>query len=437
MTVSTKATAAKASIHRHLRAGVAVVFILVGGLGTWAATTDISGAVIASGNVVVDSNVKKVQHPTGGIVTELRVRDGDRVKEGDVLVRLDDTLTRTNLAIVSKGLDELFARKARLEAERDGSGGVAVPKELLERADDPEVARVIEGERRLFEMRREARIGQKAQLGRRIEQLNNEAAGYEAQERAKVQEIALIERQLVGARELWQKQLMPVTTYTALEREGARLQGERGLLIATQSQVKGKIAETELQIIQVDRDLSSEVGKELREVDAKVGELIERKVAAEDQLKRVEIRAPQNGTIHQSTVHTVGGVISAGDPIMLIVPDADFLTVEAKIAPQDIEQLAVGQTVALRFSAFNQRTTPEINGRLSVISPDTVTEARTGQSFYTARIAVAAQEIARLGAVKLIPGMPVEVFAQTDERKVLSYLVKPLRDQIARAFREK
>jgi HlyD family secretion protein len=432
-----KTTTPATSIHGHLRAGAIVVLILVGGLGAWAATTDISGAVIAAGNLVVDSNVKKVQHPTGGIVSELRVRDGDRVKAGDLLVRLDETVTRANSAIVSKGLDELLARKARLETERDSSDGVLVPDELRRRADDAGVAHIIQGERKLFEIRRDARIGQKDQLRQRIRQLNEEAAGDDAQQRAKSQEIVLVKRELAGAHELWEKKLMPITKLTQLEREATRLEGERGQLTATAAQVKGKISETELQIIQIDRDLGSEVGKELRETEGKIDELVERKIAAEDQLKRVEIRAPQDGMVHQSAVHTVGGVIAAGDPIMLIVPDADLLMVEAKVAPQDIDQLWIGQGAVLRFSAFNVRTTPEINGTLSRISGDTITDQRTGTSYYTARISVSPEEIARLGSVKLVPGMPVEVFVQTGERKVLSYLVKPLRDQVARAFREK
>jgi HlyD family secretion protein len=414
-----------------------VALFLLGGIGTWASTTDISGAVIGAGSVVVDSSVKKLQHPTGGIVSEVRVRDGDRVREGDLLVRLDETLTRANLAIVSKGLDELMARKARLEAERDSADTVTFPDALVTRQKEPEVRKIVEGERRLYEIRRIARNGQKLQLGQRIQQLSEESVGYAAQERAKLREITLIERELVGARELWSKNLMPVTKFTSLEREAARLEGERGVLVATKSQTKGKISEIELQILQLDHDLSSEVARELREVDAKIGELVERKVAAEDQLKRTELRAPQDGTVHQTTVHTVGGVIAPGEQVMLIVPDTDTLKIEAKIAPQDVDQLRVGQTAVLRFSAFSQRTTPEINGTLSRVSPDTVTDQRTGQTYYTARVAVEANETSRLGAVKLVPGMPVEVFIKTGERKVLSYLVKPLSDQFARAFRER
>jgi membrane fusion protein, type I secretion system len=260
--------------------------------------------------------------------------------------------------------------------------------------------------------------------------------GYQAQVRAKSQEITLIARELDGAKKLWDKNLMPLTKYTSLQREAARLEGEHGVLIATESQIKGKIAEIELQIIQIDRDMTSEVGRELRDVEAKIGELVERKVAAEDQLKRVEIRAPQDGTVYQLGVHSADEVITPGDTIMLIVPEKDELKVEAKVAPQDIDQIAIGETAALRFSAFDQRTTPEINGTVARLSPDTTTDPRTGQSFYTVRIDVKPSEIARLGAVKLVPGMPAEVFIKTGDRNALSYLLKPLDDQIARAFKE-
>jgi len=208
-------------------------------------------------------------------------------------------------------------------------------------------------------------------------------------------------------------------------------------LLASVAQAKGKTSETELQIIQIDQDLSSEVAKDMREVDAKFGEFVERKVAAEDQLKRIDLRAPQDGTVLESKVHTVGGVVPAGDTIMLIVPDTDNLLVEAKVSPHDIDQIQIGQSAVLRFSAFNLRTTPEINGTITRVSADTTTDQRTGQSYYTTRIAMTKGEIARLGDVKLIPGMPVEAFVQTGERSVMSYLTKPLQDQFMRAFREK
>jgi HlyD family secretion protein len=224
---------------------------------------------------------------------------------------------------------------------------------------------------------------------------------------------------------------------TTLQRDAARLAGERAQFISSRAQAKGKITETELQIIQVDKDLVSDVSKDLRETNDKIGEFVERKVTAEDQLRRVDIRAPQDGMVLQSTVHTVGGVISAGDAIMMIVPQGDNLSVEAKVNPQDIDQVQIGQRTLLRLSAFNQRTTPELNGVISRVSPDTTTDQRTGQSYYTIRVSMPPEEIARLGDVKLIPGMPVEAFVQTGERTMLTYLVKPLHDQLMRAFREK
>jgi HlyD family secretion protein len=425
------------SIYRHLLAGALVVLLLAGGVGGWASTTQIAGALIAQGSIVVDSNVKKVQHPTGGVVGKLNVQDGDRVKAGDILVQLDDTITRANLAIVTKGLDELAARKSRLEAERDGLESVTFPAELLARAKEASVAVASANERKLFELRRSARLGQKAQLKQRITQLQDEVNGLTAQQDAKAREIALIGKELEGVRELWKNNLVQITRLTALERDGARLEGERGQLTASVAQTKGKITETELQIIQIDQDLSSEVAKDMREVDAKFGEFVERKVAAEDQLKRIDLRAPQDGIVLESKVHTVGGVIPAGDAIMLIVPESDNLLVEAKVNPHDIDQVQIGQSAVLRFSAFNLRTTPEINGKVTRVSPDTTTDQRTGQTYYTTRIAMTKSEIAKLGDVKLIPGMPVEAFVQTGERTVLSYLIKPLQDQFMRAFREK
>jgi HlyD family secretion protein len=425
------------SIHRHVLAGLIIVLVLAGGVGGWAGTMTLSGALIAQGQVVVDSNVKKVQHPTGGIVGELRVRDGDRVKQGDVVVRLDETVTRANLAIVNKGLDELYARRARLEGERDGLSEIKFPPDLLARANEPDVAAILQGERRLFELRSSARNGQKAQLKQRVEQLGEEIRGLKAQRESKEKEIKLIIREKEGVHDLWKQKLVPLTKLTQIERDETRLEGEAGQLIAQTAQVGGKISETELQIIQIDRDLSSEVAKETREIDGKIGEFVERKVTAEDQLKRIEIRAPQDGTVFQSNVHTVGGVITAGDAMMLVVPDADSLTVEAKVNPQDIDQVREGLPALLRFSAFNQRTTPEIYGKVSRISADASTDQRTGQTYYTVRIALPADEVAKLGEVRIVPGMPVETFIQTGDRTMISYLTKPLHDNLMRMFREK
>jgi HlyD family secretion protein len=428
---------ARRSIRLHLIVGLAVVAVLAGGLGGWASTQEISGALIAPGQIVVETNVKKVQHPTGGVVGELLAHDGTVVKAGDVVVRLDDTVTKANLAIVTKNLDAAMARAARLEAEQRGLDKLKFPPQLMDRAGDPDVANVMASEAKLFDVRVNGRAGQKAQLHERISQLKEEIDGLTAQETAKDQEIALVQKELTGVRQLYDQHLVQISRLTTLERDSARLNGERAQYIASRAQAKGKITETELQIIQVDKDMVSEVSKDLRETNDKIGELIERKVTAEDQLRRVDIRAPQNGVVEQSTVHTVGGVINAGDAIMLIVPQTDDLQVEAKVNPQDIDKLQVGQKTLLRLSAFNQRTTPELNGVVSRVSPDVTTDQRTGQSYYTIRVSMPPEEIARLGDAKLIPGMPAEAFVQTGDRTMLSYLMKPLNDQLMRAFREK
>jgi membrane fusion protein, type I secretion system len=433
----TRPSSTRRSIRRNILAGMLVFAVLVGAVGGWAGTAKLAGALIASGTIVVDSNVKKVQHPTGGVVGELRVREGDRVKGGDIVARLDQTITRANLAIVTKGLDELSARKARLASERDGSEVLVFPDHLQSRAREQEAAYIIEGERKLFELRRTARAGQKAQLRQQFAQLLEEIVGLTAQQRAKVREIAFINRELEGVRDLFIKTLVPISRLTQLEREATRLDGEEAQLVAAVAQAKGKMAEIELKIIQIDQDLSSEVAKEMREIDAKIGEFEERKIAAEDQLRRVDIRSPQDGTVFQLTVHTVGGVIAPGEPIMLIVPDADSLSVEAKVNPQDIEQVQPNQKTVLRFSAFNLATTPEIDGQVSRISADISSDQRTGQSFYTVRISIRPDELSRLGNSKLVPGMPVECFIQTGDRTMVSYLLKPLRDQLMRTFREK
>jgi HlyD family secretion protein len=369
------------------------------------------------GVVVADSNVKKVQHPTGGIVGELNVKNGYLVNAGDILIRLNETQTRANLAVITKSLDELYARRARLEAEKDGADSITFPDELLSREKtDPVVAHLVEGERKLFALRLGARVGQKKQLGERISQLREEVGGLVEQVEAKGREIAFIQEELKGVMELWEKNLIPITRLTALKRDAARLEGERGQLVAYKASTAGKIAETELQIIQVDEDARSKVAEELSDVRAKISELSEREISAEYELDHIDIRAPQTGRVHQLEVHTVGGVIKPGETIMLIVPENDALSVEAKVSPADIDQISIGQAAAVRFSAFNQRTTPEVVGTVKLISADLTEDQRSGAVYYLVRVIVPPEEIARLKGLKLLPGMPAEVFIQTGSR---------------------
>ncbi|MGA7426264.1 MAG: HlyD family type I secretion periplasmic adaptor subunit [Rhodoplanes sp.] len=425
------------NLRRHIWIIAVAAIILVIGLGGWAATTEFAGAVIAPGQVVVNSNHKKVQHPTGGVIGELLVREGDQVNAGDILVRLDDTQTRTNLAIVTKALDEMAARQAREEAERDGADKIDFSADLLARMDNPDVAKAVNGERRQFDVRSAAREGQRSQLKERIVQLNEEISGNEAQIASKANQIEWITKELASVNQLWAKKLVPYNRVTALEREKERLEGERGQLLAAIAQAKGKITEINLQILQIDQEMRSEVGRDLAEIRAKTAELVEKKVAAEDLLRRVDIRAPIDGTVFQLSVHTVGGVIMAGEVIMLVVPATDSLEVETKVQPQDIDQIRIGQPAALRFTAFNMRTTPELNGQVSRVSADVSEDQKTGVRYFTVRIAVPPEELAKLGNFKIISGMPVEAFIHTTSRTVISYLVRPLTDQLQRAFREK
>lgn len=432
-------TSALHSIRRYMLVGLAMFAAVTFGIGGWAATTQLAGAIIGQGVVVVDSSVKKVQHATGGIVGELRVRDGDRVNAGDILIRLDETQTLANATIVTKGMDELLARQARLETERDSVDEIVFPKALLDRVQVPgsEAGRAITAERTLFDLRSRARSGLKAQLKERSAQFQDETKGYTGQVEAKQKEVDLIQKELSGVRALWQKNLIPVTRLNALEREVARLEGERSQLTGLIAQTRGKVAEIALQIIQIDQDLRSEVGKDLIETRSKLSELAERKTAAVDQLNRIDIRAPQSGRVHQLSVHTVGGVIAPGEQIMTIVPDSDALVVEVKVAPRDIDHVHIGQAATMRFAAFNQKSTPEIDGEISMVSADLTQDQRSGTSYYTARVALKLEEVARLGQAKLVPGMPVDVFIKTPGRTALSYLTKPLWDQAERAMKER
>ncbi|KQO61585.1 hemolysin secretion protein D [Methylobacterium sp. Leaf87] len=428
----------QASIRRHLALGFVLGVALVAGVGGWATVTQISGAVIAPGQLVVESDVKKVQHPTGGVVGELRVREGARVKAGDVLIRLDATQTRANLDIVLKALDELSARRARDEAERDGAVEIRFPVDLLARREtDLSVAHLIDGETHLFTARVAGRAGQKAQLRERVLQLREEIGGLTEQVAAKAREVGFITGELTGVRALYGKNLVSLARVNALERDAARLDGERGQLVAATASARGKIAETELQILQIDGDMRSEVGRDLAEIRGRWSEYREKRVAAEDQLRRIELRAPQDGTVHQMSVHTVGGLVTPSEAAMLIVPEADQLMVEVKIQPQDIDNVRLDQPAILRFAAFNQRTTPEIDGVVARVSADVTLDARSGISYYIARIRLPPDQAARLGSLRLVPGMPVEAFMQLGDRSVLSYLIKPLSDQIAKAWRER
>ena len=431
-------TATKRRLEPHLRRrialGLGLTSLLVGGLFGWGAMASISSAVIAPGLLVVDGSGKKVQHPTGGVIGAIFVKNGDRVDAGEVVVRLDATQARAALGVVSSQQTQLQARKARLEAERDQAVAVKFERGFIE--DSPEAAQIAESERRLYQARQAAKAGQKTQLNERIGQLGKEIEGLQAQLSAKESEVSLMKEEFARVDEMYKKSLVPVTRVLTSERDLTRLQGERGQLVSSIARAQGQISEIQVQIISLDQNMQSESMKELRDVEARLSELAERRNAAKDQLDRIDIRAPRAGLVHELQVHTVGGVIQPAETLMTIIPSDEKLAVEVRIAPTDIDQVVVGQKAVVRFSAFNQRTTPEFFGEISTIAADLTKEPQTGVAYYVARIAISDEHQGEFRKLKLIPGMPVETFVETGSRTAISYLLKPFNDQIKRAFRE-
>ncbi|MET1415729.1 HlyD family type I secretion periplasmic adaptor subunit [Roseibium sp. HPY-6] len=420
------------TVRSHLYFSLLVTIFVVFGIGGWATFMEISGAVVSSGTVVVESNIKQVQHREGGIVKEIKVKDGDMVEAGDLLLSLDDTVTRANLSVVTKQLRELTAQELRLEAERDELAAISWPGERIESLGDIE-----RGQQLLLEARQNSKEGRKQQLEEQIRQFNKQTEGLEAQVVAKESEIELIKEELEDLGGLLNKQLVSKSRVSALRREQARLSGEYGDLIAQIARTNEAISERQIQILQIEESYRAEVLEQLQEARSRIAQLEEQKIAAEDELTRVDILAPRNGFVHQLSVHTIGGVIAPGETVMQIVPREDQLIIEAQVQPVDIDQLAPGQEARIRFPSFDQRTTPELNAKLLTVSADLSEDERTGLSYYTAKLIIDDAELKKLGSQTLVPGMPVETFLQTGERTVLSYLVKPVTDQIAHAMRER
>lgn len=427
---------ATSTLRRHIYWGGGIVVLLFAGVVLWLVLAQLSGAVVATGKLVVESNVKDVQHSEGGIVGQIHVRNGDRVAAGDLLIRLDDTMARASLGIVETQLSAMIARRMRLTGERDGLNALKVPKPFADRVSEPKISELIAAEVSLFTARKSSLEGEKEQLRQKLSQLSETVVGLTAQKNANEEERRHIVDELTGLESLFAKQLVPITRVAALRRERASLDGTHGELMAQIASTRMQISETEMQILQLDRDRQTEVLGELTDIDQQIAQLMQQEIALRDQLRRIDIRAPYDGTVYQLAVHTVGGVIGPGDRIMGIVPDQDELVIEAKVNPRDIEQVNVGQNALLRFTAFNQRTTPELTGQVSFVSADLDRDELTGETYYNVRVRIEAGEVAKLDGRELMPGMPVETFLATGERSALSYLLKPLSDQFARAFRE-
>ena len=418
--------------------GIGVILVIFGGLGGWAATATIDSAVIADGTVTVDSYRQNVQHLEGGIVERIHVRDGDVVERGDVLITLDDTHARAEYLMGwSRYLSEL-ARQARLRAEMEGAESIDFPEEVRESAEDSErTEQVVATQRREFEARREALDGEIELLEQRTEQLRERVAGMEAQREATLETIGSLEDELESKRRLVEQEAMPEAELRPVERELADARGEAGELRAEIAATRVEIGETQQQILQRQREFQSEVASELRETNDRVDELEEELRSLEDTLARKQIRAPASGEVVDLDVHTERAVIQGGEPILGIVPEDEPLVVEARVRPQDIDNVYVGLDSTVRFTAFSRRRTPVIEGQVTFVSADRLEDEQDGEPYYLARVVVGQEELAKLGeGVELKAGMPADVMIQTGEMTPAQYIIKPLTDAIARSFRE-
>lgn len=425
------------AIYWNIFFALLVIFSLGGLVVAWSTYVPIRGAVIASGFVVVETGVKAVQHPVGGIVGEIRVKEGQKVFADDVVVRLDDTATRASLDIILNELVALRARRLRLIAEQTGANSIASPEELVTRSQtDLDVADSLKSEEKLFQSRRKSNDGQKSQLRERIKQLQSEILGLQKQGAALREHLSIVERELADLSGLDEKGLVQRPRLMAAKKDLTRTKGFIGENEAKIAQAHGRIAETELKLLQIDQEFSTEAARQRRDVETRIGELRARQTAAEDVLRRIEIRAPISGVIHQLSVHTLGGVIPPTQPIMMIVPTSDRLTVDARVAVTDIDQIELNQQSRVRFTAFDFNTTPVLNGVVYRVAADLTVDPGTDAPYYSVGIEVSDKELKRLRTLRVVPGMPVEAHITTRERTVASYLLKPVLDQMQRAMRE-
>jgi HlyD family secretion protein len=410
---------------------------LVGGFGTWGVTATLSGAVIASGQVEVDQNRQTVQHLDGGTVAEVLVREGDRVDRNAPLVRLDATLLTSELAIVEGQLFELIARRGRLEAERDGLAEVAFDSELAAAAATrPEVAAQMEGQRRLHATRRDALAQETDQLGKRRGQIETQIEGIRAQRAALDEQLRLIGLELADQQSLLDRGLAQAPRVLALQREAARLEGLRGELIAAEGEAEGRITEIGIEILRLDTRLREEAQTALRDIEAREIELAERRRSLRDRIARLDVRAPVAGTVYGLQVFGPGAVLRPADPLLSIVPDGRPLIVTARVPVVAIDEVTPGQVTTVKFPAFDQRTSPDIMGTVTRLSADAFVDQTTQQAFYRAEITLSQEELAKLGQVTLVPGMPVEAYIRTRDRSPFAYLARPLMVYFDRAFRE-
>ncbi len=432
------ASASMWSVRRPLIIGLLGLALLVGGFGSWSFVTQISGAIIASGRIEVDQNRQVVQHPDGGVVAAIEVGEGDRVEAGQVLLRLDATTLRSELAITENQLYELIARRGRLEAERDGRDGIDFDALLLAAATEgSDAEELMLGQMRLMDARATSDANETAQLRKRASQIGNQIDGLDAQAVALETQLELISRELADQQQLLEKGLAQASRVLSLQREEARLSGTMGDLVAQKAQAQGRITEIEIEILNLESQRREEAITTLRDLLYRELELRESRRALIEQLSRLDIKSPVSGIVYGMQVFALRSVIRPADPVLYIVPQDRPLVINAQVEPIHIDKVFVGQAVTLRFSALDQRSTPELMGTVQTVSADAFQDEGTQLSYYRAEIVLSEGEQARLPEnVVLIPGMPVEAFIRTDDRTPIAYLTKPLMDYFTKAFRE-
>ncbi|MFK5997752.1 MAG: HlyD family type I secretion periplasmic adaptor subunit [Rhodobacterales bacterium] len=434
----TKTTSNEWSAKGPLLIGFASLAFLVIGIGLWSATTKIAGAVIASGIVRVEANRQVIQHPNGGVVGKINVKNGDIVKAGDVLLRFDDSQLKSKLAIIEGQYFELLARKALFKAERDGRDSLSYAPELIARAKTDEMIRdLMHGQKTLFDARRKSLENQQQQLHEQTVQMGRQIDGVNAQIAASKTQLELLGQELKNAQSLLDKGLAQASRVLALRREQARIAGQIGNLTASLGRLEAAISEINIKVVQLETGQREKAIQSLRDIEYRSLDLSGKRTSILQTLKHLDVRAPMAGTVYGNKVFALQSVIQAAQPMMYIIPKNQPLVVQARISTKHVDQVFVGQNATLSFATFSQRTTPRIFGAVTKLSADVFTDKATGANYYQVELKPKPGEMAKLGHAKLLPGMPVEAFLQTGERSTFSYLVKPVTDYFNKAFREK
>ena len=425
------------SAKRPLIIGYLSLICLVAGVGLWSATTQIAGAVIASGMIQVEANRQVIQHPTGGVVGKINVSDGDIVQAGDILLRFDDSRMKSELAIVESQYFELLARKTLFEADRDGNDTLVYDAELVtQSADNPDIRALMDGQTNLFNARKESLQQQKEQLSEQALQLGSQIEGVQAQLAANQTQLTLLKEEVSDAQSLLDKGLAQASRVLALRREEARIAGQIGRLTSDLGRLNAGINGVNIQLVQLDTERREKSIERLRDIGYRALELSERRASILQTLSRLDVRAPMNGIVYGNQIFALQSVVQPAQPMMYIIPRDLPLVVQAQVAVVHVDQVYVGQEATLNFSSFSQRTTPQIFGSVTKLSADVFTDQVTGFNYYQVELVPNLGELSKLGSTELLPGMPVEAFLKTDERSAFTYLVKPVTDYFNKAFRE-